>query len=530
MIKTLKSTYRKHLIFVLLPLGMTVVGAAIFHEFVIHSILTNIVINSIIIGAAAFGAMLMLLRLKDIRSEWQVFEQFVSRIQVNQSPISTSHCLVSRLISRIQQIRHSRHASVMEQRQLQEALEHMEHVLDSRQEAAQYVVGLMIALGLLGTFIGLLETLVAVGDLIGGFGKADSSQNMDQALVQLIGTLRYPLTAMGTAFSASMFGLLCSLTLGIMLLSVRAFQVQFMQFARGVTESSIADVISLASVEGGGDETVVLSRMAELQRVQQALQGDVRALASQGLSNEARLSQLLSGMDKYISLNEKAAQNAEAITVHLASLPALIQLTDRLGHSVQQLAGTVMHAQRQSDLQQQSLGQSMISQLTTLGSQVERAYAEHARHTHTIFAEMLEQRLSAIELRSVEADSAQKALLQQHEMFERICNVISEASALTASMMQHQQAASETHTQALHDLRKVIVDAENQSITNSEKIQASLSNSRSDQAAAEIAHEISRGFERMESEFRVGLGAVLALHRQAIRDHADGNPIAKEMH
>ncbi|WP_041362281.1 ATP-binding cassette domain-containing protein [Methylovorus sp. MP688] len=397
-------------------------GAVTFHAFVIHSILTNIAINSIIIATAAFGVMLMLLRVRDIRSEWQIFESFVSSRSAEQS---AGKSLVSGLILRLQQIRLSRHASVIEQGQVQETLDHMQEVLDSRQEAAQYVVGLMIALGLLGTFIGLLETLIAVGDLIGGFAKADTSQNIDQALVQLIGTLQYPLTAMGTAFSASMFGLLCSLMLGIMLLSVRAFQADFMQFSRAMTEGMIAEATPAASTEMEADHALLLSRMAELQRLHQALQGEVRALTRQGADNEMRISQLLAGMERFVSINEKSAQNAESMNAHLASLPALIQLTDRMGHSVEQLAGTVVHAQRQSDLQQQSLAQTLIKHLSLLVAQVETAYGEHARQSHQLFSEMLEQRISAVEVRNAEADIAQQAVMHQHAIFERIFNAIS---------------------------------------------------------------------------------------------------------
>lgn len=525
MMKTLKPTYRKHLILVLLPLAMTIAGAVTFHAFVIHSILTNIAINSIIIATAAFGVMLMLLRVRDIRSEWQIFESFVSSRSAEQS---AGKSLVSGLILRLQQIRLSRHASVIEQGQVQETLDHMQEVLDSRQEAAQYVVGLMIALGLLGTFIGLLETLIAVGDLIGGFAKADTSQNIDQALVQLIGTLQYPLTAMGTAFSASMFGLLCSLMLGIMLLSVRAFQADFMQFSRAMTEGMIAEATPPANTEMEADHALLLSRMAELQRLHQALQGEVRALTRQGADTDTRLSQLLAGMERFVSINEKSAQNAESMNAHLASLPALIQLTDRMGHSVEQLAGTVVHAQRQSDLQQQSLAQTLIKHLSLLVAQVETAYGEHARQSHQLFSEMLEQRISAVEVRNAEADIAQQAVMHQHAIFERIFNAISEAHAINATTLQHQKSASEAHIQAIVDLQLAVVEMANQSVANTEKIQASLSTLRHDLVTIEIGQEISRAFERLEVELRTGLGAVLALHRQATRHYSETDSTVKE--
>jgi len=139
-----------------------------------------------------------------------------------------------------------------------------------------------------------------------------------------------------------------------------------------------------------------------------------------------RISQLLAGMERFVSINEKSAQNAESMNAHLTSLPALIQLTDRMGHSVEQLAGTVVHAQRQSDLQQQSLAQTLIKHLSLLVAQVETAYGEHARQSHQLFSEMLEQRISAVEVRNAEADIAQQAVMHQHAIFERIFNAISD--------------------------------------------------------------------------------------------------------
>ncbi|HWU34711.1 MAG TPA: hypothetical protein VN023_05730 [Methylovorus sp.] len=527
--KTLKSTHKKHLIFTLLPLATTLTGACIFHDFVLHSIRTSIVINSIIIAAAAVGAMLMIVRIRDIRWEWQVFEDFADGGKDDQAAVSgKSKSIASHLIARVQHIRLTQQASMMQQGQVQEALEYMEHILERRQEAAQYVVGLMIALGLLGTFIGLLETLVAVGNLIGGFANADTSQNMDQALTQLIGTLQYPLTAMGTAFSASMFGLLCSLMLGIMMLSVRAFQVEFMQYARGVIEHVIAEVSESGPMHAEVDQSLLQARMDELQRLQQSLQGEVRALVSQGAGQEARLSRLLDAMDRIVALSEKTEHKAEKMNTHLASLPALVQLTDRMGHSVEQLAAAVVHAQRQSDMQHQSLAKSLIQQSGMQATQLEQTYAEHARHSHQMFSEMLEQRLSAIEERNAEAGRAQQAVLNQHAIFERIFNAISEANALTMSMMERQHAIAEAHTQATRELHQVVVDMLSQQMASTANIEAGLTSPGHIQVMSDIGQDIARGFERLESELRVGLAAILALHRQTVRQQGMADSTVKE--
>jgi methyl-accepting chemotaxis protein len=74
----------------------------------------------------------------------------------------------------------------------------------------------MVGLGLLGTFIGLLETLIATSELIGSIAGSLSGGggNMESEFGKIVGGLQKPLSAMGTAFSASMFGLVGSIMLG----------------------------------------------------------------------------------------------------------------------------------------------------------------------------------------------------------------------------------------------------------------------------------------------------------------------------
>jgi hypothetical protein len=95
--------------------------------------------------------------------------------------------------------------------------------LDEQREISRYLIGLLIFLGLLGTFWGLLQTISSVaaviGDLsVGGGGDVGAVFN------DLKRGLKEPLTGMGTAFSTSLFGLAGSLALGF--LDLQAGQAQ----------------------------------------------------------------------------------------------------------------------------------------------------------------------------------------------------------------------------------------------------------------------------------------------------------------
>ena len=94
--------------------------------------------------------------------------------------------------------------------------------LDESREISRYVTGLLIFLGLLGTFWGLLETITSVSNAITTL-KIDGEDFTNQFNMLKSG-LEAPLKGMGTAFSSSLFGLTGSLILGF--LDLQAGQAQ----------------------------------------------------------------------------------------------------------------------------------------------------------------------------------------------------------------------------------------------------------------------------------------------------------------
>lgn len=94
--------------------------------------------------------------------------------------------------------------------------------LDEDREVSRYMIGLLIFLGLLGTFWGLLNTVTAVGSTIHGLNVGASDPAA--AFQNLKSGLEGPLQGMGTSFSSSLFGLAGSLILGF--LDLQAGQAQ----------------------------------------------------------------------------------------------------------------------------------------------------------------------------------------------------------------------------------------------------------------------------------------------------------------
>lgn len=96
--------------------------------------------------------------------------------------------------------------------------------LEETRELGRYLVGLLIFLGLLGTFWGLLQTVSTIGGVIGGLKAGGDALAV---FADLQRGLAAPLGGMSTAFSASLFGLAGSLVLGFLELQAGQAQNRF---------------------------------------------------------------------------------------------------------------------------------------------------------------------------------------------------------------------------------------------------------------------------------------------------------------
>jgi hypothetical protein len=96
--------------------------------------------------------------------------------------------------------------------------------LDESREIVRYLAGLLVFLGLLGTFWGLIDTVGSVGRIISSLRTGqDSAVLFDELKNSLAG----PLQGMGLSFSASLFGLAGSLVLSFLDLQAGQAQSRF---------------------------------------------------------------------------------------------------------------------------------------------------------------------------------------------------------------------------------------------------------------------------------------------------------------
>lgn len=89
-----------------------------------------------------------------------------------------------------------------------------EQAISDEKSLIVYLSGILVFMGLIGTFIGLLHMVASIGGIIGSL--ATNSSDSTQTFTALLGALQEPLKGMASGFAASLFGLFCSLVVGLL--------------------------------------------------------------------------------------------------------------------------------------------------------------------------------------------------------------------------------------------------------------------------------------------------------------------------
>ncbi len=145
--------------------------------------------------------------------------------------------------------------------------------LDESRDMSRYLVGLLIFLGLLGTFWGLLETVQSIGGAIQGLDvtAAQSATLFDQ----LKQGLQAPLKGMGLSFSSSLFGLAGSLILGFLDLKAaqaqNRFYIDLEDWLSSITDIAAGEGQHIAAPVSGIAPQLLRSELQSLQRAVERL-------------------------------------------------------------------------------------------------------------------------------------------------------------------------------------------------------------------------------------------------------------------
>jgi hypothetical protein len=214
-----------------LPFIVMLVGAFVFFDAIQKTITSNPhpQINYTIFVIIILGGVLILRNMQRLMAESRVLAQFsalqrsgadAKAIQEFSIDVDADIAYVIRMIA----VSHGRQISHQEQVAIEHELDKVALRLNARNALPQFMTGLLVGLGLLGTFIGLLSTLNDISALIGSFADIDMGKaNPIDVFRQMIERMKAPMQSMGIAFSASLFGLLGSIILGFMMVAMRRF-------------------------------------------------------------------------------------------------------------------------------------------------------------------------------------------------------------------------------------------------------------------------------------------------------------------
>ena len=130
--------------------------------------------------------------------------------------------------------------------------------LDEARDISRYMTGLLVFLGLLGTFWGLIETVGSVGKVIDGLKVGGDAGALFDTLKE---GLAAPLGGMGISFSSSLFGLAGSLILGFLDLQSSQAQNRFYTDLEDWLASTVRGYSSESGSASGGELQAAVTQL-----------------------------------------------------------------------------------------------------------------------------------------------------------------------------------------------------------------------------------------------------------------------------
>jgi len=318
---------QRMIIFLIIAL---LIGFFLFSS-LITAFLTNPYINGLIFCVLAFGIIIILRQVFILKPEIIWVEAYKRNISkgLTSSVSSKKLSLLAPMASMLEEHKGRFSISSLAMRSL---LDSLNLRLDETREISRYLIGLLVFLGLLGTFWGLLITIESVGSVITSLDMA--SADTSTMFLNLKEGLKQPLNGMGTAFSSSLFGLSGSLILGF--LDLQASQAQN-QFYNDVEEwLSSMSLIAVSKTGKGGEKKLqedgvpvyvqaLLEQTAEsvdsLQRILGRGEDERRNLAN----NFSDLANNMSEVADQIKNNQKEFQKINAKPIDLSGLTNLFK-------------------------------------------------------------------------------------------------------------------------------------------------------------------------------------------------------------
>ncbi len=310
-------------------LAIVIVVVGVLFEMIERAFTANPLLNGLIVGVLLLGVAYIFRQVLRLYPEVRWIEEF-RRDQPGLS-VQAPPRLLSPMATMLGERAGRLTLSALSMRTL---LDGISARLDESRDISRYLIGLLIFLGLLGTFWGLLDTIHSVGAVVQSLSAGEG--DVATIFQDLKAGLQAPLSGMGTAFSSSLFGLAGSLVLGFLDLQASQAQNRFYndleEWLSGLTRLTSSSALA----EGGQSMPAYVNAL--LEQTADSLDSLQRIIAR---GEESRIS----ADQKLMSLTEKLAtltdqmRAEQTLMVKLAEnqmdmKPLIQRLNDLLGGSM----------------------------------------------------------------------------------------------------------------------------------------------------------------------------------------------------
>lgn len=239
--------------------------AAWSHHFVMEGIATHPEVTLTILTTAAFGTVLAFIFIAKLKNDIVAFEALREMWDdIRRSPeaierdpfVRHARCAVpAQVFHRPRLLGHAYElvtGELARTKNIRVSVETMNTLVGTIDEAINdekslivYISGLLVFMGLIGTFIGLLHMVGSIGGVIGSLAASGDGGDTSGAFQKLLGSLQEPLKGMAAGFAASLFGLFTSLVVGLL----GRFAGQAAGVLKGEFEAWLAGVVQIGEDE-----------------------------------------------------------------------------------------------------------------------------------------------------------------------------------------------------------------------------------------------------------------------------------------
>lgn len=430
-------------------MGLIAIGVY-FHDFVVEAIKHGAIINGSIIAVTAYGIILILMRLLSAQADFLVIERFGYEAGkgVHMKTLLGQAWLKRRYVRHY--LSHIANtggtlSSQMDQAAIENELHALQAEYDSRLELPQFLVGFMIAMGLLGTFIGLLETLTGISGMLDGMGG--SGADVEAQFMKLVVELRKPLAGMGIAFSASMFGLITSLLLAIMMTSLRRYISRVISLARNVMHELIEHASHTPAAAGAGTQL-------SPETIARLVSAPEPANTASNSLLIGRFDVMFKKMDMLIGSFESSIAGTKKLTDLLGFGPRMQEISERTLEELKTIS--TRYTEQTQYVQKMLTASSEAAQMAQAAVEQQKlARSELTAHIQTLSAQLA--KLEAVDIGGTrhlfEIKESFTQVCKSLSMIDLIASGVSGQSVLLESLVEETRRAHDTLGGVRQDMR-----------------------------------------------------------------------------